>query len=71
MMAGLILGLLSANGRRCYKVTPSLIGWAQTYNQPCDGMSWLCWYWTAIVIVESGFYSWDKKNATELRSPPC
>ena len=27
---GLILGLRSANERRCYKVTPSLIGWAQT-----------------------------------------
>ena len=27
---GLILGLCPANERRCYKVTPSLIGWAQT-----------------------------------------
>ena len=27
---GLILGLRPANGRRRYKVTPSLIGWAQT-----------------------------------------
>ena len=27
---GLILGLRPANERRCYKVTPSLIGWAQT-----------------------------------------
>ena len=26
----LILGLHPANERRCYKVTPSLIGWAQT-----------------------------------------
>ena len=32
--AGLILGLRPANERRLYKVT-SLIGWAQTYNQPC------------------------------------
>ena len=31
---GLILGLRPANERRCYFVTPSLIGWAQTYNQP-------------------------------------
>ena len=31
---GLILGLHPANERRRYKVTPSLIGWAQTYNQP-------------------------------------
>ena len=35
--AGLILGLRSDNERRCYKVTPSLIGWAQTKNQPCKG----------------------------------
>ena len=27
--AGMILGLRPANGRRRYKVTPSLIGWAQ------------------------------------------
>ena len=27
---GLILGLCPANGRRHYKVTPSLMGWAQT-----------------------------------------
>ena len=28
-VAGLILGLRQANERRRYKVTPSLIGWAQ------------------------------------------
>ena len=28
--AGLILGLCPANERRRYKVTPSLVGWAQT-----------------------------------------
>ena len=33
---GLMLGLRPANERRRYKVTPSLIGWAQTYNQPWD-----------------------------------
>ena len=30
----LILGLRPANERRRYFVTTSLIGWAQTYNQP-------------------------------------
>ena len=30
VVAGLILGLRPANERRRYKVTPSLIGWAQT-----------------------------------------
>ena len=29
-ISGLILGLRPANERRRYKVTPSLIGWAQT-----------------------------------------
>ena len=33
--SGLILDLCPANKRRRYKVTPSLIGWAQTWNQPC------------------------------------
>ena len=33
--SGLISGLRPANERRRYKVTPSLIGWAQTQNQPC------------------------------------
>ena len=32
--SGLILGLRPANERRRYFVTTSLIGWAQTYNQP-------------------------------------
>ena len=31
----LILGLRQANDRRRYFVTTSLIGWAQTWNQPC------------------------------------
>ena len=30
---GLILGLRPANERRRYKVTPSLIGWVQTWSQ--------------------------------------
>ena len=29
-ISGLILGLCPANERRCYKVMPSVIGWAQT-----------------------------------------
>ena len=32
-LTGLILGLLPANEIRRYKVTPSIIGWAQTWNQ--------------------------------------
>ena len=35
LQSGLIPGLRPANKRRRYKVTPSLIGSAQTSNQPC------------------------------------
>ena len=31
----LVLGLRPANGRRGYKVTPSLTGWRLTWNQSC------------------------------------
>ena len=34
-VAGIILGMGTANGRRRYYVTPSLIGWAHTQNDPC------------------------------------
>ena len=37
---GLILGLHPANERRCYKVTPSLIGWPQTYSESCARLRW-------------------------------
>ena len=36
--AWLILALHTANERRRYKVTPSLIDWVQTQNQPCIDM---------------------------------
>ena len=36
MITRMILGLHPANERRRYKVTLSLIGWAQTYNQAYD-----------------------------------
>ena len=39
-ITGLILGLRPANERRCYFVTTSLIGWAQTLNQPCIILNW-------------------------------
>ena len=35
VLTGMILSLHPTIERRCYKVTPSLIGWVQTYNQPC------------------------------------
>ena len=39
--AGLILGLRPANEGRCYFVKTSLIGWVQTYYQPCGGRAHL------------------------------
>ena len=44
--SGLILGLRPANERRCYFVTTSVIGWAQTQNQHWYSNSpWTrCWY---------------------------
>ena len=36
MISVLILGFLPANERHCYKVTLSLIGWLQNWNQHCD-----------------------------------
>ena len=38
ILAELILGLRSANERRRYFATTSLIAWAQTYNQLCIGI---------------------------------
>ena len=35
LQAGLILGFCPANERRRYFATTSLIGWVQTWNQPC------------------------------------
>ena len=36
----LILGMRLANEGRRYKVTPSLVGWAQTQNQPYNSSEW-------------------------------
>ena len=38
--AGVILCMCSANERRRYNVTSSLIGWAHSQNDPCDGITW-------------------------------
>ena len=44
-IAGIILGMVSANERRCYNVTSSLIGWVHTQNDPCNIVShWLSPY---------------------------
>ena len=37
-VAGIILCMHPANGRRRYNVTSSLIGWAHTQNDPCCGI---------------------------------
>ena len=43
---GLVLGLGPANEIQRYFVTPSLIGWAQTWNQPCDTIRDQQWHGT-------------------------
>ena len=55
-VAGIILGIDSANERRRYIVTPPLIGWTHIQNDPCVDLTpdWglkhfprnLFWYWT-------------------------
>ena len=44
--AGLSLGLRPANDRRRYKVTLSLTGYAQTYNQACFTFMLRIWRWS-------------------------
>ena len=36
--AGIILCMYPGNERRCYIVTPSLIGWVHTQNDPCSAV---------------------------------
>ena len=38
---GIILGIWSANERRCNVVTSFLIGWAHVYNDPCSIYCWV------------------------------
>ena len=47
----LILVLSPANERRRYKVTPSLIGWAQPKNQPCCIIFEVTHMWRAVAGV--------------------
>ena len=41
-IAGIILYMRPANERRRYIVTPSLIGWAHTQNDPCNSACYRC-----------------------------
>ena len=58
---GMILGLRPASERRRYKETPSLIGWAQTQNQPWDisvhleGLALVSLIWSVYVYATIGF----------------
>ena len=49
MCVGIILGMGSANERRCYIVMSSLIGWAHTQNDPC------VWFPTCLII----YFAWN------------
>ena len=49
LCSGVILGMGSANERRRYIVTSSLIGWADTQNDP---WCWICWVtWISMRLV--------------------
>ena len=43
--AEIILVMGSGKERRHYRITSSLIGWARTQDNPCDGLTldWICW----------------------------
>ena len=43
--AEIILVIGSGKERRHYRITSSLIGWARTQDNPCDGLTldWICW----------------------------
>ena len=60
---GLILGLRPINERRCYFVTTSLIGRAQTSNQPCIPFTmWLRYpYW-----YEENLTDWNHTGSSIL-----
>ena len=70
--SGVILGMGSANERRHYYVTPSLIGWAHTQNDPCwcsklsDAIIWPVEIKLSQLVVGS-FWVWAqpiRNNAT-------
>ena len=69
-MSGLILGLHPANDKHCYKVTPSLIGWAQTWNQP-----WKCYpkhhtFYTNLTLVFSAPLACCHTHAQQVSGLP-
>ena len=55
---GLILGLHTTNERRRYKVTPSLAGWAQTWNQPCVNQYGCRYLWNLVTLRLLGKCVW-------------
>ena len=57
---GLILDLHPANERRRYKVTPSLIDWAETWYQPC--------IWILIHCSPSSSYH-ERRGSDDISSP--
>ena len=58
--SGLILALHPAYERRRYKVTPSLIGWAQTYNHRCNIMLLMrSAKWEITTVLQCGIWHGD------------
>ena len=62
IFSGIILSMGSANERRRYYVTPSLIGWTHTQNDPCIQLQ-MRLYWNVFVstclFIWNNFHSWS------------
>ena len=56
MSAGIILVMSSANGRRCYNVTSSLIGWVNTHNDPWSHGAQFGW---VLRYCSLAFHNWN------------
>ena len=65
--SGIILCMRPANERWCYTVTPSLIGWAHTQNDPCHVIEGL-WArnWKLVEILFGPFSLWWSNQVTDL-----
>ena len=67
---GIILSMGSANERRRYYVTPSLIGWTHTQNDPCIQMRL---YWNVFVstclFIWNNFHSWSCMSCGIIYTP--
>ena len=63
-LTGISLGMRPAIKRRRYNVTTSLIGWAQTYTDPCDWFRFFGQNYMAILMLCSRYaFTFFKLNS--------